>query len=126
MVGHPNGYGNLTKQYLTVIVIVEYNNNEAHFFNYCHNNLYLDFKPINPYCQTLLSPYNFFRRTAYIKLHQKAITVIISGLELSLALKNTKGSVFNAFHAAGECRRQVKKLTKFVKNVEIVEFHDHI
>ena len=32
----------------------------------------------------------------------------------------------NAFHAAGECRRQIKKLTKFVKNVKIVEFHDHI
>ena len=32
----------------------------------------------------------------------------------------------NAFHAAGECRRQVKKLTKFVKNVKIVEFHYHI
>ena len=32
----------------------------------------------------------------------------------------------NALHAAGEGRRQVKYLTKFVKNVEIVEFHDHI
>ena len=32
----------------------------------------------------------------------------------------------NAFHAAGECRRQVKKVTTFVKNVEIMEFHDHI
>ena len=32
----------------------------------------------------------------------------------------------NAFHAAGECRRQGKNLTKFVTNVEIVEFHDHI
>ena len=32
----------------------------------------------------------------------------------------------NAFHAAGECRRQVKNVTKFVKNVEIVEFRDHI
>ena len=28
-----------------------------------------------------------------------------------------------AFHAAGECRRQIKKLTKCVK---CVEFHDHI
>ena len=27
--------------------------------------------------------------------------------------------------AAGECRRQVKNLIKFVKNVKIVEFHDH-
>ena len=34
--------------------------------------------------------------------------------------------VINAFHAAGECRRQVKNVIKFVKNVEIVEFHDHI
>ena len=34
--------------------------------------------------------------------------------------------IVNAFHAAGECRRQVKNLTKFVKNVEIFEFHDHI
>ena len=32
----------------------------------------------------------------------------------------------NAFHAAGECRRHVKKLTHFVQNVKIVEFHDHI
>ena len=32
----------------------------------------------------------------------------------------------NAFHAAGKCRRPVKNLTKFVKNVKIVEFHDHI
>ena len=31
----------------------------------------------------------------------------------------------NAFHAAGESTRQVKILTKFVKNVKIVEFHDH-
>ena len=30
------------------------------------------------------------------------------------------------FHAAGECRRQVKNSTKFVKNVEIVEFQDRI
>ena len=35
-------------------------------------------------------------------------------------------ALFNAFHAAGECRRQVKDLTKFVFFVEIVEFHDHI
>ena len=33
---------------------------------------------------------------------------------------------FNAFHAAGECRRQVKNDTNFVKNVNIVECHDHI
>ena len=32
----------------------------------------------------------------------------------------------NAFHAAGECRRQVKNLTNVVKNVKIDEFHDHI
>ena len=37
--------------------------------------------------------------------------------------------LLNAFHAAGECRqcrRHVKRLTTFVKYVEIVEFHDHI
>ena len=34
--------------------------------------------------------------------------------------------VINAFHAAGECRRQVKNLTNFVKNVKIMEFYDHI
>ena len=34
--------------------------------------------------------------------------------------------MFDAFHAAGECRRQVKKLTHFVKCVNIVEFHDYI
>ena len=33
--------------------------------------------------------------------------------------------MFNAFHAAGECRRQVKNLTTFVIFFEIVEFHDH-
>ena len=32
----------------------------------------------------------------------------------------------NAFHAAGECRRQVKNLTKFVENVTMSEFHHHI
>ena len=32
----------------------------------------------------------------------------------------------NAFHAAGECRRQVKNVTKYVKNVEIVDIHDHM
>ena len=32
----------------------------------------------------------------------------------------------NAFHAAGESRRQVKNETNFVKNVNIVEFHYHI
>ena len=34
--------------------------------------------------------------------------------------------VLNAFHAAGESRRQVKKLTNCIQNVKIVEFHDHI
>ena len=34
--------------------------------------------------------------------------------------------LLNAFHAAGECRRQVKNVTKIEKNVEIMEFHDHI
>ena len=33
---------------------------------------------------------------------------------------------FNAFHAAGECRRQFKNVTKCVKKFQIVEFHDHI
>ena len=32
----------------------------------------------------------------------------------------------STFHAAGECRRQVKNVTKFVKNVRIVTFYDHI
>ena len=32
----------------------------------------------------------------------------------------------NAFHAAGECRRQVKNVKNVVKNVNIVGFHDHI
>ena len=34
--------------------------------------------------------------------------------------------LLNAFHVAGECRRQVTNLTKFVKNVEIVQFNYHI
>ena len=29
----------------------------------------------------------------------------------------------NTYHAAGECRRQVKNWTTFVKNVESEEFH---
>ena len=32
----------------------------------------------------------------------------------------------HAFHVAGKCRRQIKKLTKLVKDVNILEFHDHI
>ena len=32
----------------------------------------------------------------------------------------------NAFHAAGKCRRHVRNVTNFVKNVKIVEFHYHI
>ena len=32
----------------------------------------------------------------------------------------------NAFRAAGECRRQFKNATNLVKNVNIVELHDHI
>ena len=35
-------------------------------------------------------------------------------------------SSINAFHAAGKCRQQVKNVTTFVKNVEIVEFRDRI
>ena len=34
-------------------------------------------------------------------------------------------AVLNAFHAAAECRRQVKKLTNLVKNVKMVKFHDN-
>ena len=34
--------------------------------------------------------------------------------------------LLNAFHAAGECRREVNNLTNFAKNVNIVEFHYHI
>ena len=44
----------------------------------------------------------------------------------SLAAVKFDQTPFNIFHAASECRRQVKNVTKFVKNVEIVEFHDHI
>ena len=32
----------------------------------------------------------------------------------------------NTYHEAGECRRQVKHLIHFVKNVKIVEFYYHI
>ena len=31
-----------------------------------------------------------------------------------------------ALHQTGECRRQVKNVTNLVKNVNILEFHDHI
>ena len=34
-------------------------------------------------------------------------------------------TALNAFHAAGECRRQVKNVT-ILKNVKIVEFHEYI
>ena len=34
--------------------------------------------------------------------------------------------LLNAFHAAGECRRQVKNVSNLVKNVKIMEFHYHI
>ena len=34
--------------------------------------------------------------------------------------------IVNIFHAAGECRRQVKNVTNLVNNVNILEFHDHI
>ena len=34
--------------------------------------------------------------------------------------------LLNAFHAAGECRRQGKNLNKIVKYFEIVKFHNHI
>ena len=46
-----------------------------------------------------------------------------------MLLKDLNASTFktrNAFHAAGECRRQVINLTNCVQNVKIVEFHDHI
>ena len=33
---------------------------------------------------------------------------------------------FNAFHAAGECRRQLKNVSKFVKNIKILEFGHYI
>ena len=36
------------------------------------------------------------------------------------------GLNFNTYHAAGECRRQVKNVTNLVKNVKIGEFHYHI
>ena len=35
-------------------------------------------------------------------------------------------SIINTLHAAGECRRQVKNVTKCSKNDNILEFHDHI
>ena len=61
--------------------------------------------------------------------------VIWKGIQLVFHVCDTKLKVIlwsnklwylNAFYATGECRQQVKNLTKFVKNVEIVEFHDHI
>ena len=41
-------------------------------------------------------------------------------------ISTTGRDKLNAFHAASECRLQATKLTKFVKNVEIVKVHDHI
>ena len=35
-------------------------------------------------------------------------------------------TMLNTYHAAGECRRQVKNITNFVKNVNIVELRYHI
>ena len=34
--------------------------------------------------------------------------------------------LINAFHAAGECRRQANNFTKYSTNYKILEFHDHI
>ena len=34
--------------------------------------------------------------------------------------------ILNAYNAAGVSRRQEQNVTKFVKNVEIMEFHGHI
>ena len=38
----------------------------------------------------------------------------------------TKFKRDHAFHVAGKCRRQIKKLTNLVTDVNILEFHDHI
>ena len=39
---------------------------------------------------------------------------------------DTNCMLINAYNAAGISRRQVKNVTNFVKNVRIVEIHDHI
>ena len=53
---------------------------------------------------------------------------IISGniMSVYIPMEEAGHIDINAFHAAGECRRQVNRITYFVKNVKIVEFHDHI
>ena len=40
--------------------------------------------------------------------------------------ESKSNQTFNAFHAAGESRRNVQNVRNFVKNVKIVEFHAHI
>ena len=48
------------------------------------------------------------------------LTLLITPITHDLLLS------FNTFHSAGECRRQVKILTKYVNKFQIVEFHEHI
>ena len=82
-----------------------------------HNNCWQTVKN-----QNKLSPYFVMRQfnwvyrfTMFTGLFKKFCIFII-----------TRHLYINAFHAAGECRRQVIDLTYFVKNVNILEFHGHI
>ena len=52
---------------------------------------------------------------------------IPANLDAAFRYKDGKFALYlSAFHAAGECRRQVIDVTNFVKNVNIMEFHGHI
>ena len=49
---------------------------------------------------------------------------MVTNSVMSLLLQRIRLIMY--FNAAGEWRRQVKMLTSFVKNVNNLEFHDHI
>ena len=50
---------------------------------------------------------------------EKANTILLSKT-------NTRILSVNTYHEAGESRRHVQNVTKFAKNVHLLELHDHI
>ena len=55
-----------------------------------------------------------------------AVMIILLDCQMSGTKCMATCDYFNAFHTAGECRRQVKNVTNLFKKVNILEFHDHI
>ena len=61
-----------------------------------------------------------------VKMHNSTCQMLFKRITDNALKICLVGTCFNAFQAAGESRRQVKKFTKYSKNVNIVEFNDHI